>query len=285
MPILDSIQFKVFGGGNSCTAGGHTYDDTFAVKREGIGWVIVSPDTVSSTESGEVYTYTRKSEKPTIADLNTYIIKRVESRIISTYSAQFEVGASVPIGAMYSITLLGETVTYTSLAGDTNINVRDGIRALINANTYSVSVTTSITSAGYLRVVYVSNSDSAEAEVQTANSVLYQAGAVLVYNDDEYLIGNANSTTTYPAIPPIAASYDLNDLVLMPNGLKLHISEVGYTETVYNQTASGTADITGFTTQIYAPGINEVMINEDANQLVFGSDFGTEELVTIVFKL
>ena len=285
MPILDSIQFKVFSGGNSCTAGGHTYEDTFAVKREGIGWLIVDPIIVSTTETGDVYTYTRKLEKPTIADLNTYIIKRVESRFISTYSAQFEVGSSVPTGAMYSITLLGETVTYTALAGDTNTDVRDGIRTLIDANTYSVSVTTSITSSGYLRVVYTSNSDSATAEVQTANSVLYQAGAVLVYNDDEYLIGNANSTTTYPPVPPVAASYDLGDLVLMPNGLKLYIDEVGYTETVYNQTASGTADIIGFTTNSYAPGVNEVMIDEDTNRLIFGSDFGTEELVTIVFKI
>lgn len=283
MSVLDSIQFKAFGG-NSCTAGGHTYDDTFAVKREGIGWLIVDPVIVTSTETGDVYTYQRKSEKPTLLDPNVWILKVTESRFATVYRAYFEVGSSVIEGAMYSITLLGETVTYTALLADDSTDVLNGLKALIDANTYSGTVTTSF-SSGRLVTVYVHPSDVATCEVQVSNSVLFQSGAVLVYDGDEYLIGNANSTSIYPPLPPIAASYDLGDLDPMPLGLKLHISQVGYTETVYSETASGTSDITGFTTSTYTPGVNEVMIDEGNDRLIFGSDFGTEELVTIVFKV
>lgn len=283
MAILDSIQFKAYGG-NTCAAAGVTYETCFGVKREGIGLIIVPVSQVASTETGDVTTYTRKSEKPGSIDSSTWIQKEVESRFAGVaYRAHFEVGPLVPEGVMYSITVFGETVTYTAVALDTPTSVKAALKSLIDANTYSESVSTTYDSSNRLVVFFGDPVESATAEVQNSTTVLFQAGAYLTFDGDDYLIGNANSTTIYPPTPPIAASYDLSDLELMPLGLKLHISEVGYTETVYNETASGTTDIEGFITYSYNPGPNEVMINEEADELVFGNEFGTLETVTILY--
>ena len=279
--ILDSIQFVV-NGGTKCTAGGQTYASLFGVKIEGVGLIIAQPSTAISSEVAPVTTYQRKSEKPGSLDPQTYILKAVESRFINVYSAQFEVGPFIPAGTRYNITLLGETVTYTAIAGDTPTTVKAGLKALIDANTYSATVTTSYVS-GRLRATYISPSDVATCGAESASSALYQSGAYVVYNGDYYLIGNVDSTTTYPTIPPIGLSYDLGDLVLMPLGLKLHISQPSYTEVSYTETSAGTTTITGFITTTYDPGINEVMINEDTNELIFGSVLGDPVTITIIY--
>ena len=281
--ILDSIQYKVFGPGNISTAAGVTYQTCFGVKKEGIGLKIVPATQTLTTETGDVTTYTRKSEKPGSLDASTWIQKEVESRLAGViYRAHFEVGPLVPVGAMYSVTVFGETVTYTAVLSDTPTIVKAQLKSLIDANTYSKSVSTTYDSSNRLVVFFGDPVESATAEVQNSTTVLYQSGAYLTYNGDDYLIGNANSTTIYPPTPPIAASYNLADLELMPLGLKLHISEAGYTETVYNETASGTTLINGFVTYSYNPGINEVMIDEPNNTLIFGNEFGTQETITIL---
>src|SRR4249920_1258404 len=110
------------------------FADILAVSRS--GFLVRARESSMDSVTVDVLTYERILQKDGLLPTpGFYMYQQYE--IVSGYRQQkFKVGATVPVGAIYSTSVYGVTAFYTAVGGDTATTVAHGLSIAINAATY-----------------------------------------------------------------------------------------------------------------------------------------------------
>ena len=126
--------------------------DVMVVDRNGIG-VKHSTSFNTGTNSESIKAYQWYGVRPQTRPPGTYLIEISEIIGSTDRTYVFRVGPSPSAGWTYTLYFGSILAVYTSQAGDTATDVRDGLVAAVNAQTWGVSVTATAQSTNELEVV------------------------------------------------------------------------------------------------------------------------------------
>lgn len=290
MEDVVNIDITVDATTSTVAASGLAADHLIKVRREGIGLRIV--DVPTSTITGNTfYSYQWRYYNP-LAPVSTGITYKFTSVLsIVEYRTGISFLGTPEEGATYILTFLGTEVYYVVQSGDTNTIVRDAIKALVDATTYSYpTTTTSVTLTGN-PTLYI---DALTGFVPPCTIVVRSPSYYLSKSGLTTVIGGAYYIVTYdenkgyeiPAIPSLGASYDYTTFTLPPYGLEAYLADGLYpTMDVYAVASVGTADITNNPSLSFSLGPSEVALDEINDVYQFGTAFvsGSPETLAIIF--
>lgn len=291
MENVEDISIQVDATTTTVAANGLTFDKMIKVSRGGIGLRIVQVPT-STITSNSIYSFQSRYINP-LATLTpgTEMTKSVGALSIVEYRTSVFFSNTIEEGTTYMIVFLGIPAVYVAQAGDTATEVRAGLKAYIDATTYSHPVTTSNTTFMGQLVLLIDALTGAvpSCALFTRPPGYYysKSGLTTVIGGAYYIISlEENPGYDIPAIPSLASSYDYDTFVLPPYGLAAYLFNSGYPiEDVYTLTLEGTADITDNPSLSFSLNPNEVALDEINDVYQFGTTFaaGTPEIVQVIF--
>ena len=223
------------------------------VDRNGIG--IKHSTTFSGGAIGvDVRTYLYYQVKPTQITANDYIIAIAEDFVLDPRSIDtiYEFGPTPTIGLIYSIYYGNLVAKYKVQSGNTVQDVRNGIEAAINALSFpgGTTVTTTPISGNRLQV-QITGDFTYPTIVLGAEK--FKKGYYSQYQGRYYILVEAESTTAYPTLPAVAASYAINAVTVLP----LNVTPEGYLSEP-NATYTYSDSVTDTTTLTEIPAIGNV---------------------------
>lgn len=296
MENVEDIAITVDASTDTVAANGLTFDNLIKVSREGIGLRIVEVPT--STISGNTfYSYVWRYSNPSVyVSAGAKIGKFVTALGIVEYRTALVFGlfgTDVQEGMTYVFTFLGTTVYYVAQSGDGNTDVRAGLKAQIDATTYSYPVTTSTSTYLGKPVLYVDAltgfAPPSTIDVRGVGYFYAKSGLTTVIGGAYYVVSEAeNAGYEIPAIPSLGASYDYTTFTLPPYGLEAYLAEGLFpVQENYTLTSVGTADITNNPSLSFSLNPNEVALDVINDCYQFGTSFvsGTPETVQIIYIL
>ena len=289
MQDIDPIVIPVNATTTTVAANGMTFANLVKVSREGIGLRIV--DVPTATISGNnVYSFQWRYINPLATSHSGQVYKFTSILSIVEYRTGITFLGTPVEGETYLITFLGITVTYVVQSGDTNTIIRDAIKALVDATTYSHPTTTSTATLTGNPTLYI---DALTGFVPPCTTVVRgvgyyysKSGLTTVIGGAYYIVSETwNDGYEIPAIPALDPSYDYDTFILPPYGLELYLSESLFpVEDIYSLTLEGTADITDSPSLSFSLAGNEVALDEINDVYQFGTAFvyGNPEVVQVI---
>jgi hypothetical protein len=231
-------------------------DNVVIVDRNGIG--IKHSTTFSGSETVDLYTYLYYQVKPTNITATNYIIPIYADFVPDprTLEVLYEFGPTPTVGLIYSIAFGNKIAKYKVLTGNTTMDVRDGIKAAVDALTWDVGTTVSTTSVSTNRLQINLAGDFTYPSTQIG-AEKFKKGYYVIYENRYYIAVEASSTTGYPTLPAVEASYDIGDLFLLP----LNLTPLGYL-TEPNATYTYSDSVTDTTMIDGLPAVGNVAAGE-----------------------
>lgn len=214
--MYKALQYKVAVSEPYIDIAGVYADNVTIVDRNGIG--IKHSTTFSGGAIGvDVYTYEYYQVKPTTITSNDYIVAITEDFVISPRSLDvlYEFGPTPTAGLVYSIYFGNKVAKYKVQSGDTVTSVRDGIKAALDALTWDIGTTATTTSVLSNRLQFTISGDFVYPVIQLG-AEKFKKGYYSQYQNRYYILVEAQSTTAYPTLPAVAASYAINAITLLP---------------------------------------------------------------------
>jgi len=292
MEDIKDMAIQVDATTSTVAASGLSFADLYKVSREGIGLRIVEVPT-STITGNDIYSYSWRYINPLVAlPSGANITKSVGALSIVEYRTAFYFGDVVEEGMTYIIVFLGTPVVYVAQAGDTALEVRAGLKALIDATTYSHPTTTSNTTFLGQYVLLLDALTGAVPSctifVRGVGYYYSKSGLTTVIGGAYYVISEEEfAGYTIPAIPSLDPSYDYTTFALPPSGLEAYLFEGAFPiEDIFTLNLEGTADITDNPSLSFSLNPNEVALDEINDVYQFGTAFvsGTPETVQIIYK-
>jgi hypothetical protein len=254
------------------------------VDRNGIG--IKHSTTFSGGAIGvDVRTYLYYQVKPTSLTANDYIIPITEDFVVSPRSLDvlWEFGPTPTVGLVYSIYFGNKVAKYKVQSGDTVTNVRDGVKAALDALTWPGGTTASTTSVLSNRLQFTISGDFTYPTIQLGTEK-YKKGYFSQYQNRYYILVEAEAASAYPTLPAVAASYAINAVTLLP----INTTPEGYLSEPFAQyTYSDSVTDTTTLTEIPAIGnVNpgECVIDYYNQRVWFDSNLNIGEIIKIFQK-
>lgn len=291
MEDVANIDIAVNSTTSTVPAAGLSFNNLIKVSRGGVGLRIVEVPT-STITGNDIYSFEWRFINPLVSlPSGANITKSVGALSIVEYRTSFFFGDVVEEGMTYIIVFLGTPVVYVAQAGDTDTEVRAGLKALIDATTYSHPTTTSLTTfMGQLVLLLdalTGSVPSCTIFVRPAGYYYSKSGLTTVVGGAYYIISIQEfAGYTIPTIPALNPSYDWDDFILPPYGLEAYLFDSMYPiEDINLLTLEGTADITGNPSLSFSLNPNEVALDEVNDVYQFGTAFasGTPEIVSIIY--
>lgn len=269
------------------------------VSKGGIGMRIVGQPT--GTVSGNtVIPYFSRYSNPAVANPVDAYISKSGTTFLFDYITTIILGPTVIEGSIYMVSFFGVEVNYTAQAGDDPEAVLLGIKALIDAETYPDTVTT--TAPFFLGANWKLNcttpGETAPAVIVTltpAGSYKTIRGYRTSINGRMYSVAqNVAYTYDYPAFPGLSDPLDFNNFVQMPTvpGFAINTVRAFVYDPAYpvqnNLSATGVPvmyDIDNAPIPPSSLGPNDVYLDSDADLIIWGTSFtaGFSELVLIIY--
>lgn len=260
-----------------------------SVEREGIGLRIVEVNTTTTLPGQQIFKFTYQAvntSAPVQADEGITLFG--QGFVGSTYRQSVRIGTNVREGGTYFLTLQGITVFYVAQAGQNGIDIQNGLKALMDAQTYpdAVTVTTNVTIFSVM-VIDQTVANNVTLDYKPPGYYLSKSGLYFTFLGDAYIVNEQrNEGYEVPTVPAISASYDYNSAINA--GIPIvYLFDPAYPKRVFYLTSLyGTANI------INVPNFNVTLLghqvthNPNTNQLRFGLDFmaGNPETIKIIYK-
>ena len=252
--------------------------DVIVVDRNGIG-VKHSTSFNTGTNSEDIKAYQWYGVKPRTRPPGTFLIEISEVIGATDRTYVFRVGPSPSAGWTYTLYFGDILAVYTSQAGDTTTDVRDGIVAAVNAQTWGVSVTATAQSTNELEVVV---DDLTTTLTNLVGKEKWKNGYYCTITGTNYIVLEQESTTAQPSLPAVAASYNFTALTVMPSDIQTYLTEPLYI-TSFSESVAGPANINGVPIVGNVPA-NECVVYEFGQKIYFELPLLAGEVINVISK-
>lgn len=281
IPIYLSVS-----SGSTVSDYGLSFDDIMAIKRDGIGYKRAELDEIFYTQEATAYTFLWAATKPHSIPSGLYMVKTASS--VQPFPTRrretFDIGPTIEQDFRYTIQIGTVIVGYTTQAGDTRTDVLTGIMDAVNAGTFDTTVTASIVS-DKLRIEMIGLSWDATPGYHYYDYYLYKSGRFVTWVGDYYLVSEAESNNSLPAIPAASDPYDWSELTYMPSGVGAWLAETGYTVTGYFPDSEGSVNIENVPIGDESTTLEGDTAYYGNGQIRFANDFSSEgEMILILYK-
>ena len=252
--------------------------DVIVVDRNGIG---VTHSTIfnTGTNTQDIIAYEWYGVKPQTRPPGTFLIEISEVIGATDRTYVFRVGPSPSAGWAYTLYFGAILAVYTSQAGDTATDVRDGLVAAVNAQTWGVSVTATAQSTNELEVVV---DDLTTTLTNLVGKEKWKNGYYCTITGVNYIVLEQESTTAQPALPAVAASYNFTALTVMPSDIQTYLTEPLYI-TSFSESVAGSANINGVPIVGNVPA-NECVVYEFGQKIYFELPLLAGEVINVISK-
>lgn len=252
--------------------------DVMVVDRNGIG-VKHSTSFNTGTNTQGIKAYQWYGVRPQTRPPGTYLIEISEVIGSTDRTYMFRVGPSPSAGWTYTLYFGSILAVYTSQAGDTAADVRDGLVAAVNAQTWGVSVTATAQSTNELEVVV---DDLTTTLTNLVGKEKWKNGYYVTISAMNYIVLEQESTTSQPALPAVAASYNFTALSVMPSDIQTYLTEALYI-TSFSESVAGTANINGVPIIGNVPP-NECVVYQPGQKIYFELPLLAGEIINVISK-
>ena len=252
--------------------------DVMVVDRNGIG-VKHSTAFNTGTSSQSIKAYQWYGVRPQTRPPGTYLIEISEVIGSTDRTYVFRVGPSPAVGWTFTLYFGSILAVYTSQAGDTATDVRDGLVAAVNAQTWGVSVTATAQSTNELEVVV---DDTTTTLTNLVGKEKWKNGYYVTITGVNYIVLEQESTTSQPALPAVSASYNFTALNIMPSDIQTYLTEPLYI-TSFSQSVAGTANINGVPIVGNVPA-NECVVYQFGQKIYFELPLLAGEIINVISK-
>lgn len=252
--------------------------DVIVVDRNGIG---VKHSTIfnTGTNTQDIIAYEWYGVKPQTRPPGTFLIEISEVIGSTDRTYVFRVGPSPSAGWTYTLYYGSILAVYTSQAGDTATDVRDGLVAAVNAQTWGVSVTATAQSTNELEVVV---DDLTTTLTNLVGKEKWKNGYYCTITGVNYIVIEQESTTAQPALPAVAASYNFTALTVMPSDIQTYLTEPLYI-TSFSESVAGSANINGVPIVGNVPA-NECVVYQFEQKIYFELPLLAGEVINVISK-
>jgi hypothetical protein len=255
---------------------GLTAQDVIIVDRNGIG--IKHGITFGGTQTVNIFTYEWYGIKLGSLSSGNYLIT-ISNTVSTNRVILYEFGPTPVAGTVYSVYVGSTIAKYRVQAGDNTAAVRTGIKAAIDAASWSTVVTTSNVSTNRLQVTITSPLVNFTTHLGTEK---YKKGRYVNISGINYIVTELEGTTAYPTLPAVAASYAFANLIPLTGTVEDYLSEP-LTKSVYSDSLTTTTSITGIPTFTSVnPG--ECIIDESAQRIWFDGNLNPGEIIKVFQK-
>jgi len=252
--------------------------DVMVVDRNGIGVKhLTAFNTGTSSQSIKAYQW--YGVRPQTRPPGTYLIEISEVIGSTDRIYVFRVGPVPTAGWTYTLYFGAILAVYTAQAGDTATDVRDGLVAAVNAQTWGVSVTATAQSTNELEVVV---DDTTTTLTNLVGKEKWKNGYYVTITGVNYIVLEQESTTSQPALPAVAASYNFTALNIMPSDIQTYLTEPFYI-TSFSESVAGTANINGVPIVGNVPA-NECVVYQFGQKIYFELPLLAGEIINVISK-
>lgn len=281
--MYKAFQYKVTEELPYLSISGIYADNVTIVDRNGIG--IKHSTNFSGSELVDLYTYEYYQVKATSITANDYIIPIYADFVPDPRALEilYEFGPTPTVGLTYSIYFGNKVAKYKVQSGNTTMTVRDAIKAAVDALTWDVGTTVSTTSVSTNRLQINLTGDFIYPAVELG-AEKFKKGYYVIYENRYYIVYEAQSSSAYPVLPAVAASYPIGNLFQLP----LNQTPLGYL-TEPNATYTYTDSVTHTTYISDLPSVGNVNPGECVidfyNQRIwFDSNLNVGEIIKVFQK-
>ena len=252
--------------------------DVMVVDRNGIG-VKHSTAFNTGTSSQSIKAYQWYGVRPQTRPPGTYLIEISEVIGSTDRIYVFRVGPSPAVGWTFTLYFGSILAVYTTQTDDTATDVRDGLVAAVNAQTWGVSVTATAQSTNELEVVV---DDTTTTLTNLVGKEKWKNGYYVTITGVNYIVLEQESTTSQPSLPAVAASYNFTALNIMPSDIQTYLTEPLYI-TSFSQSVAGTANINGVPIVGNVPA-NECVVYQFGQKIYFELPLLAGEIINVISK-
>lgn len=244
------------------------------VDRNGIG--VKHNTAFSGTETVDVKTYEWYGIKPETASFTNSLTVLSNSIIGSDRQIILRVGTAPVEGFVYSVFYDSIIASYVVQAGDTTEDVRDGLMAAIDNESWGTTVVTSPISINRIQIDITGTTVDFTAQL---GSQKYKKGYYVTIVGVNYIIEEKVSTTGWPTLSTLGASYAYSLLLPVAGSIETYLYEAGATY-VYSESVTGSTEITAIPNADSVP-TGECIVDQQQQRIWFSENLAFGEIIKV----
>jgi len=182
-------------------------------------------------------------------------------------------------GTVYSVYYGSIIASYVAQTGDTTQDVRDGLKAAIDGESWGTTVTTTNISTNRLQVDITGTTVNFSVQVGTQK---YKKGYYTTIAGINYILVEAESTSAYPVLPALGVSYAYSLLVPISGTVEQYLNQPNTVYT-YSESTTGTTDITAIP-QVGSVPSNKCVVDQNQQRVWFDANLNIGEIIKVFQK-
>lgn len=251
--------------------------DVIVVDRNGIG---VKHGTVfTGTETVDVKTYEWYGVKQETGSTTNYLMTLTNSIVSGNRVIVFRVGPTPVVGTVFAVYFGSIIAQYVVQSGDTAEDVRDGLKAAIDGESWTTTVTT--TNIGTNRLQVDITGTDVDMTVQFG-SQKYKKGYYVTIAGINYILVEQESTSTWPTLPALGVSYAYSLLTAISGSVEDYLSQP-LTVYSYSESVTGSTDITAIPS-VTGVTFNECVVDQNQQRVWFWENLAIGEKIKVFQK-
>lgn len=252
-------------------------NDVVIVDRNGIG--LQHTTFFTGTLNVSVKTYEWYGVVQSTVGVGNFLLTLSNSIVGSDRVILYQVGASPVAGTVYSVYYGSIIASYVAQTGDTTQDVRDGLKAAIDGESWGTTVTTTNISTNRLQVDITGTTVNFSVQVGTQK---YKKGYYTTIAGINYILVEAESTSAYPVLPALGVSYAYSLLVPISGTVEQYLNQPNTVYT-YSESTTGTTDITAIP-QVGSVPSNKCVVDENQQRVWFDANLNIGEIIKVFQK-
>ena len=252
-------------------------NDVVIVDRNGIG--LQHTTFFTGTLNVSVKTYEWYGVVQSTVGVGNFLLTLSNSIVGSDRVILYQVGASPVAGTVYSVYYGSIIASYVAQTGDTTEDVRDGLKAAIDGESWGTTVTTTNISTNRLQVDITGTTVNFSVQVGTQK---YKKGYYTTIAGINYILVEAESTSAYPVLPALGVSYAYSLLVPISGTVEQYLNQPNTVYT-YSESTTGTTDITAIP-QVGSVPSNKCVVDQNQQRVWFDANLNIGEIIKVFQK-
>lgn len=247
------------------------------VDRNGIG--VKHTTSFSGTETVDVSTFEWYGLKQETASSTNYLLQLSNSIVGGDRQIILRVGSTPVPGFVFAIYYGSIIAQYLVQTGDTEEDVRDGLIAAINGESWGTTIV--CTPIGLNRIQLDITGTTVNPLIQFG-SQLYRKGYYVTIAGINYILEEAQSTTGWPSLSAVGASYAYALLTKIIGSVESYLFQP-LTVINYSEAVTDSTDITAIPS---ATGVtfNECVVDELQQRIWFYENLNIGEIIKVIYR-
>ena len=252
-------------------------NDVVIVDRNGIG--LQHTTFFTGTLNVSVKTYEWYGVVQSTVGVGNFLLTLSNSIVGGDRVILYQVGASPVAGTVYSVYYGSIIASYVAQTGDTTQDVRNGLKAAIDGESWGTTVTTTNISTNRLQVDITGSTVNFSVQVGTQK---YKKGYYTTIAGINYILTEAESTSAYPVLPALGVSYAYSLLVPITGTVEQYLNQPNTVYT-YSESTTGTTDITAIP-QVGSVPSNKCVVDQNQQRVWFDTNLNIGEIIKVFQK-